>query len=57
MVDSLRLEAGTATGDVPAPMLPLNPTSLGQLSGDDLVKSGTSNRPGAAINERLHLIC
>ena len=28
-----------------APMRPLNPTSLGQLSGDDMAKSATSNWP------------
>jgi hypothetical protein len=41
----IRLKAVTANGNMPAPMQPLNPASLGQLSGDDLVKLDNFNWP------------
>jgi hypothetical protein len=43
--DGYRLKAVTANGNMPAPMQPLNPASLGQLSGDDLVKLDNFNWP------------
>jgi hypothetical protein len=45
MTGSLGLKAVTANGNMPAPMQPLNPASLGQLSGDDLVKLDNFNWP------------
>ena len=49
---SKRLEAGTANGDLPNSKRQLNPTSLGQLSGDDLVKSVTSSWPLTVVGLR-----